>query len=100
MTFLNFHIIGKPLQFYDGKDGRTCSTARLSSLAKFQEEIEPEKRLWKICQKADSPNQDKIESIAFLLLGILAAVALCYCSGEMFQLNGTIGHAVQAILAR
>jgi hypothetical protein len=68
--------------------------------AKSRYNVGPEKRLWKVCLKSHSSHLEEVDYIALLYFGIVSAVALGYCFDELFQLNGTMNHTVQLLLAR
>ena len=100
MSSLRFSTTTQPFQFSDLKEGRSPCSLQRAFTAKRRYNGEPEKRLWKVCLKADSSSLEKVDYLALVYFGIVSTVALGYCLDELLQLHGTINHTVQLLLAR
>jgi hypothetical protein len=88
MSSLRFSTTIQPFQSSDLKEGASSFSLQRASTAKSRYNGEPEKRLWKVCLKADSSHLENIYHIALLYFGIVSAVALGYCLTSCFNSLG------------
>jgi hypothetical protein len=96
MTHANLYNALKPLKFYDRANGKSRFRARAA--AGFKSNIEPERKI--ICRDVAFPTRDRIESIAFLVFGIVASAATVLCFSELSHLlnSGALEHFVHLAL--
>ena len=91
----------KPLQFYDGTDGRGFLTQQ-ARVGRFEQNLEPEKRPFKVCEDVVSPSRGRIESLVFLFFGAITSTASVHCFSELFRISGSgyLEQTFQVLLRR
>jgi len=93
MTRVNLYSALKPAKFYYGANGRRRLPARQELVSGFESDIESERKIYR---DLAFPNGDRIESIAFLVFGVVASGATNLCFSELFHLlnSGALEHFV------
>jgi hypothetical protein len=96
MTRVNLSNAPKLLKFYGAANGSRLP-ARQELMSGFEPSTEPER---KICRDLALPKLDRIESIAFLVFGIVASGVTIFCFSELFHLlnSGALEHFVHSVL--
>ena len=98
---MSFSSAVKPLQLYEGTDGRSFLSQK-AQVGRFDQNLEPEERLFKVCQDFVSPSRGRIESLVFLFFGAVSSTALFFCFSELFRIlcSGYLEQTVQVLLRR
>ena len=91
----------RPLQFYEGKDGRSHFRERQQVVTRLGYKI-PGRSLRSICREVASPAVRRTELIIYLFFVVLAIGAVGFCFSGLFELlnGGALEQTVFALLTR